>query len=369
MYNQVGVGSSLEVGRRKGYTSLPVVRLGVVVLGVIGACLVLSNHLVPGSNYVFEEDQLLATNTSTNGHEEGMIRKSELDIVLENASMEDKTVIITNLNDAWAEPNSIFDLFLESFRIGNKTQRLVKHLVVICFDEKAYNRCLDLHPHCYHLQIHGFNFTSEAFFMTPRYLEIVWRKIELLATVLDKGYNFVFSDTDIMWLRDPFPRFDPDADLQTSCDMIYRNSSFIDYLPNTGFNYVKSNNQTIQFYKVWYESRKLYPSLHDQDVFKKIINDSFITNIGLKLEFLDTSYFGGFCEPSKDLRLVCTMHANCCVGLQNKIHDLQILLEDWKKFMSLDPSKQPNASWSDPQHCRYIDTNISLFMFIQNWSY
>ncbi|CAN7137644.1 unnamed protein product [Brassica rapa subsp. narinosa] len=33
--------------------------------------------------------------------------------VLLEASTEEKTVILTTLNQAWAEPNSTFDLFLE----------------------------------------------------------------------------------------------------------------------------------------------------------------------------------------------------------------------------------------------------------------
>ena len=40
----------------------------------------------------------------------------KLESVLRNASMKDKTVIITILNEAWAEPGSMFDLFLESFK-------------------------------------------------------------------------------------------------------------------------------------------------------------------------------------------------------------------------------------------------------------
>ncbi|XP_024929253.2 uncharacterized protein At4g15970-like isoform X2 [Ziziphus jujuba] len=355
------VGSEVD----RGINNREVLSIVVVFLGMLGAFFVFSNYSLPTFNYLVPQEQVLSintttitnttattTNTTTTDSLEGMIKKSELDIILEKASTEDKTVIFTNLNDAWAEPNSIFDVFLESFRIGNNTQKLLNHLVVICLDEKAYNRCLASHTHCYRLRIEGFNFTSDAFFMTPHYLEIVWRKIEFLATVLEKGFSFVFTDTDIMWLGDPFSQFDPDADIQTSCDMFFGNSSSINNLPNTGFNYAKSNNRTIQFYKFWYNSRETYPNLHDQDAFKKIINDSFINEIGLKLGFLNTAYFGGFCQPSRDLRLVRTMHANCCVGLQRKINDLHILLDDWRKFMSLDPSMQQNASWSIPQYCR-----------------
>lgn len=106
--------------------------------------------------------------------------------------MKDKTVIITTLNDAWAKPNSIFDLFLESFHIGKNTQRLLNHLVVICLDEKAFSRCLALHPHCYQLHT-KFNFSRDAFFMTPDYLEMMWGRIKFLAVVLEMGYNFVFT--------------------------------------------------------------------------------------------------------------------------------------------------------------------------------
>ncbi|KAL6175747.1 hypothetical protein ACLB2K_052386 [Fragaria x ananassa] len=314
-------------------------------------------------------------------HHHGLVRKiikiatDPLDAVLRNASMKDKTIIVTTLNDAWAEPNSIFDLFLESFRIGNNTKRLLKHLVVICLDQKAYARCVALHPHCYQLYTEGANFTSEAAFMSSDYLHMMWRRIQFLTSILEKGYSFVFTDTDIMWLRDPFPQFFPDADFQIACDYFQGDSYDVNNLPNGGFTYVISNKRTTKFYNFWYFSRQAYPNNHDQDVLNKIKSDPFITTIGLKMRFLDTKYFGGFCQPSKDLNLVCTMHANCCVGLDNKVNDLKILLQDWKNYMALPPSSSsystsPSSnstttpttmpSWTVPQNCRYT------FLFLLN---
>jgi len=48
------------------------------------------------------------------------------------------------------------------------------------------------------------------------------------------------------------------------------------------------------------------------------------------------------------------MHANCCVGIENKFNYLKILLEDWKKYMALSENekKQSHPSWSVPQLCR-----------------
>lgn len=165
-----------------------------------------------------------------------------------------------------------------------------------------------------------------------------------------------YQDTDGMWLQDPFQRFYSDADFQIACDVFCGNPDDLCNWPNGGFSYAKSTSRTIQFYKFWYKSRKTYPGKHDQDVLHKIKRHPFITEIGLKMRFLDTAYFGGFCQPSKDLNLVCTMHANCCIGLQKKILDLGTLLEDWRKFMSLTPSYRASTPsfWSVPKECRYV---------------
>ncbi|KAL3510275.1 hypothetical protein ACH5RR_029676 [Cinchona calisaya] len=276
-----------------------------------------------------------------------------LEKVLNDASMEDKTVILTTLNEAWASPNSVVDLFLESFRIGEHTRKLLSHLVIIALDKKAFSRCLDVHTHCYALVTEGVNFSMEAYFMTPVYLNMMWSRINFLQSVLELGFNFVFTDADVMWFRDPFPHFYFDADFQIACDHFSGKSDDVFNRPNGGFKFVRSNNRSIDFYKFWYLSREKYPGLHDQDVLNKIKNDTLIKDIGLKMRFLSTAYFGGFCEPSQDLNEVCTMHANCCFGLDSKLHDLRILLQDWKSYMSLPPRFKESSmgSWRVPQNC------------------
>ncbi|KAK9117985.1 hypothetical protein Scep_016078 [Stephania cephalantha] len=280
-------------------------------------------------------------------------REAKLQKVLNCAAMDDKTVILTTLNEAWATPGSILDLFLESFRIGNKTQRLLRHLVIVALDQKAYDRCLDVHFHCLVLTTEGADFSEEAYFMTPDYLKMMWRRIDFLRTVLEMGFNFIFTDADIMWFRNPTLHFYPDADFQISCDRFNGNSYDANNMPNGGFNYVKSNNRTIEFYKFWYNSRMTYPGRHDQDVLNKIKKNSFISKLGLTMRFLDTAYFGGLCEPSRDLNVVCTMHANCCYGLDSKLQDLGLMLEDWRKFMALTPELKlsRHASWRVPHNC------------------
>ncbi|WCJ33719.1 Nucleotide-diphospho-sugar transferase family protein [Euphorbia peplus] len=279
--------------------------------------------------------------------------EQNLEMVLKDAAMEDKTVILTTLNEAWAAPNSVIDLFLASFRIGEGTRSLLNHLVIIALDQKAYTRCTEVHNHCFALVTDGIDFRKEAYFMTSSYLKMMWRRIDFLRSILEMGYNFVFTDADVMWFRDPFPQFYSDADFQIACDHFAGSSDSIENKPNGGFSYVKSNNRSIEFYKFWHSSKETFPGNHDQEVLNRIKNDTFILDLGLKMRFLDTAYFGGLCEPSKDLNLVCTMHANCCLGLESKLHDLKIMLQDWKHFLSLPPSMKTSlvVSWSVPKNC------------------
>lgn len=278
----------------------------------------------------------------------------ELERILRKAAMPDNTVIITTLNRAWATPNSMIDLFLESFRSGERISRFLEHLVIVALDQMAYDRCLSIHIHCVMLKTEGVDFSGEKFFMTDDYLKMMWRRINFLRTVLEIGYNFVFTDADIMWFRDPFPHFAQDADFQIACDHFTGSSTDMENKANGGFNYVKSNNRTIEFYKYWYISRDLYPGHHDQDVLNTIKYDDAITEMGLKMRFLDTAYFGGLCEPSEDFGKVCTMHANCCYGLSNKLHDVRLMLADWKHFQSMTVKERrvQTLTWQAPLLCR-----------------
>jgi hypothetical protein len=171
-----------------------------------------------------------------------------------------------------------------------------------------------------------------------------------------------------MWFRNPFPFFHSEGDFQIACDHYVGNAMDLRNVANGGFNYVKSNDQSIEFYKFWYSSRFRYPGYHDQDVFNFIKHDPYTADIGLTIKFLSTSYFGGICEPSRDLNKVCTMHANCCIGLQSKIHDLRIMMEDWRNYMSMPPSlKRFGAlSWRVPQNCRCdASFDLSLILFYE----
>ncbi|GAB2209902.1 hypothetical protein Droror1_Dr00027129, partial [Drosera rotundifolia] len=103
------------------------------------------------------------------------------------------SVILTTLNEAWAASDSVIDLFLESFRIGDQTRNLLDHLVIVALDKKAYQRCSTIYIYCFSLITEGVNFSGEAYFMSPDYLKMMWRRIDFLRSLLEIGYNFVFT--------------------------------------------------------------------------------------------------------------------------------------------------------------------------------
>ncbi|KAM7275539.1 hypothetical protein ACFE04_017405 [Oxalis oulophora] len=242
--------------------------------------------------------------------------------VMKAASMDDKTVIITISNKAWSERNALLDVFLEGFKIGNGTLKLLNHLVIVSYDQTAHERCLRVHHHCYRLNVGDDIVLSNALrFDSPDYREMMWKRIDLLASVLEMGFNFVFTDADIVWLQDPFPRFNPNSDFQIASDDYQGNRNYEGSSANCGFKYIKNSE--------W--------------------------NVRLKLTFLDTTYFGGFCQHGKDISRICTMHANCCIHVTHKIYHLKILLEHWKRFYSLSPDeKEANSSlsWRVPRKCK-----------------
>uniref|UniRef100_A0A0D9VP34 Nucleotide-diphospho-sugar transferase domain-containing protein n=1 Tax=Leersia perrieri TaxID=77586 RepID=A0A0D9VP34_9ORYZ len=107
--------------------------------------------------------------------------------------MANNTMILTTLNSAWAEPGSVIDVFLESFRIGNNTRWLLDHLVMVSLDLVAHRRCEQIHPHCFALTTDGVDFSGQKNFMTDGYLKMMWRRIDFLGRVLAKGYSFIFT--------------------------------------------------------------------------------------------------------------------------------------------------------------------------------
>ncbi|KAL6661516.1 hypothetical protein ACP70R_000900 [Stipagrostis hirtigluma subsp. patula] len=257
--------------------------------------------------------------------------------LLGRAAMEDKTIIMTFTNEAFAAPGSLMDLFLESFRAGVKTEPLLRHLVIVAVDAKAFERCRLAHPLCYLLPVAaggggGADFAAEQPFMGKDYLDMMWLRNAFQARVLELGYSFVFTDVDIVWFRNPLLRVPVAADIAMSCDVFYGEDPYdLEKKANGGFLYARSRARTVAFFRSWREAAAARPGKNEQSVFDEVKRE-LAARHGVTVQFVDTAYLSGFCQPARDFRKVCTFHGNCVPGLQRKLDHLRQVLEDWKMF-------------------------------------
>ncbi|XP_042499945.1 uncharacterized protein At1g28695-like [Macadamia integrifolia] len=302
--------------------------------------------------------------------------KDELEMALERASMVNKTVIIAMVNKAYADGGSpgktMLDLFLEGFWLGDDTQGLVDHLLLVAMDQIAFDRCKFMKLHCYKLETEGVDVGGEKLYMSRGFIKMMWRRTLFLGDVLKRGYSFIFTDMDVMWLRNPFLRLinqnqTGDDDLQISCDEFNGYPDSKDNLINTGFYFVKSNNKTIALFDSWYEMKDNSTGMKEQDVLIKMMHMGMFGQLGLRVRFLDTLYFSGFCKDSRDFNAVTTVHANCCCSMKAKLVDLMSVLRDWTKYKQ-DTKKYKRLTnntsffkWSPHSACikSWIGFNIS----------
>jgi hypothetical protein len=160
------------------------------------------------------------------------------------------------------------------------------------------------------------------------------------------------QDVDVMWFRDPFRKFSMAADIAISSDVFIGDPYGLGNFPNGGFLFVRSSETTVAFYRAWQRGRWRFLGRHEQDVFNLIKRD-MVAELGATIQFLDTAYVSGFCQLSKDLNKVCTLHANCCVGLKPKLHDLRGVLGVWRNYTAGTPDERRAGKfhWNLPGIC------------------
>lgn len=131
--------------------------------------------------------------------------KDELEEALSNAATApNKTLIITIVNKAYVEPHNdqyptMLDLFLEGFWVGEDTKSLLNHLLVVAVDQTAYDRCQFRRLNCYRLVTKdGVDFAGEKLYMSNDFIKMMWTRTSFLLDVLKRGYNFVFTVSNLL---------------------------------------------------------------------------------------------------------------------------------------------------------------------------
>ncbi|CAJ1790771.1 unnamed protein product [Sphenostylis stenocarpa] len=301
------------------------VYLSLVAFFIVLVCFLLYHY--PSSIERGVRKVVLLKHTSTN---------QELDNMLKRATMPDRTVILTMVDESLASPGSILDTLLQSFKSGEGTQGLVNHLVIITMDPQALKYCRSLHPYCIHPSIfpHHFATKGQSIMTTPDLKLFAWTRKDILLEVIRLGYNIIFTDADVLWLRSPFINLNPINELTISCNVLSDGQKG-SYLYDGGIFFLKANAISFEFFKYWKLTKILFPNDPAEESLCTTIKErqDIADSYGFRVQLVNTSYFGGFCELNKDMfRDVYTIQANCCDDLKSKVHDLRIVLHDWIRF-------------------------------------
>ncbi|CAI8606725.1 unnamed protein product [Vicia faba] len=260
------------------------------------------------------------SNKNTNINE---VYGDSLETALGKASMgNNKTLIIAIINKAYVEQDvngdatTMFDLFLSSFWLGEGTKSLVDNLLIVAVDQTAYDRCMFLRLNCFRLETDGVDFEGEKLYMSQDFITMMWKRTYFLLQVLKRGYNFIFTDIDVMWLRNPFKKLSMkrDEDLQISTDD-YHGDPWSENNINTGFYFVRSNNKTISLFETWYKNKDNSTGKKEQDVLRDLIGGGIFKHLKLK------------------------------------VADLKTTLRDWKQFKKLEVNSTTNMHWSSHERC------------------
>jgi Nucleotide-diphospho-sugar transferase len=138
-------------------------------------------------------------------------------------------------------------------------------------------------------------------------------------------------------------------DMSISCNTYngqpFDNSNSI----STGFFFVASNNKTITFFDKWYGARNDSGLTTEQDALNYFKTEGVFSKLNMKVRYLDTDHFCGFCQTKCNVKKVMTVHANCCGAKQSKISDLTAVLKAW-----LGSDGRSSAKW--PKHKACLDS-------------
>ena len=156
-----------------------------------------------------------------------------------------------------------------------------------------------------------------------------------------------------MWLKNPFQHVDPLLELTIACEVYTGDPRSESNKADGSFFFAKSDDIAVELFRYWELAMVLYPNNDAKSVLEMMIKEDEVVQFTLqpRIKYLDTAYFSGFCQPNINMREAYTMHANCCEDLESKVHDLRLVLDEWRNYFMTN-SSIPGSSWRVSRKCR-----------------
>ncbi|XP_022109321.1 UDP-galactose:fucoside alpha-3-galactosyltransferase-like [Acanthaster planci] len=159
---------------------------------------------------------------------------------------------------------------------------------------------------------------------SSQYYGIMNKRQAYFLSLLEKGFEVLFTDSDTFWFRDPFPYFKGDFDMflrGTTPTRIIKRTDFC-----AGFIYLKPTTATIQFVKTWTQvmdnNKKKGSYTPDQIVMNRLLKADRPVHINIKMLESDLFPWGPtFFNPSwqKENHSTVVMHASSIRGHPAKL--------------------------------------------------
>ena len=239
------------------------------------------------------------------------------DVELARQDLDDPNwIVLVTVNTGY------LDFFQNWFRYF-RNLKLIVPVIVIAEDNKCFEKLQQLFSNTsYSLTIErssSDNTESVANFDSAHFNKLVGERPTHILKYLQLGKNVLYSDTDSVWLRNPFPHFVGEFDIWAQLDNVYH---------CTGFLAIKTNQRTLQFIREWktyiLEKRN---SINDQIGFLEM-DKSRVCIQGLNTNFFPAGYqyfdetnYTGY--PNAKYANAVVVHNNYIVGHDKKIERFQ----------------------------------------------
>ena len=205
------------------------------------------------------------------------------------------------------------DFFQNWFWYFQKHQLTVP-VIVIAEDEVCFKKLRELYDNNRYsvtIESNGSNNTENAIdFGGKEFNKLVGERPAHILRKLEQGYNVLYSDTDSVWLRNPFPHLVGDFDIWAQMD------SDVQYC--TGFLAIKCNNRTLKFFERWKTHMvELSKTTNDQIGFEQI-DKSYVRIKGLNTDLFPAGF--QYFKELNDTKYANTVvvHNNFIVGHDRK---------------------------------------------------
>ncbi|XP_072180901.1 uncharacterized protein [Diadema setosum] len=114
------------------------------------------------------------------------------------------------------------------------------------------------------------------------YRDFVSKRAIYILRLLRRGVDVLFSDADVVWLKDPLPVFTP-----PEYDVYYSKANQM--LACVGFAYYVATEQTIKLLEEWIIRMRSNPTMQTQVILNRILTSKYFPS--LKVGILDQSAF------------------------------------------------------------------------------